>query len=246
VSHISSFEALYRPFFDVQNWQAAIMSTEGWTTILTLAILECLLSVDNAVVLAAQTQSLASQRQQRHALIYGMGGAYLFRFVAIGLGAYLMRFWLIKAIGAAYLLWLSLSYFYRRHQPAAKTTQPVKSRGFWMTVFTIELLDMVFSVDSVLAALAVSPNPVIVLIGGCIGILAMRFVAQVITNFITRVPELEIAAYILIGFISVKLAVSLPFIGWDMPNWAFSIVVVVIFALTAMIHWQHQRRHQGF
>ncbi|KRM72754.1 TerC family protein [Lacticaseibacillus brantae] len=241
MSHISSFEALYQPFFDANNWQAALWTSSGWLTILTLAVLECLLSVDNAVVLAAQTQGLPNPKQQRHALLYGMGGAYAFRFVAIGLGTYLMRFWLIKAAGAAYLLWLSLSYFYQQRQPQTDPA-PIR-RGFWRTVVTIEFLDMVFSIDSVIAALGVSANPVIVLIGGFIGILAMRFVAQIITNFISQVPELEIAAYVLIGIISVKLALSLPWLNFEIPNWAFSLIVVLIFGVTGVVHWRRTRRN---
>ncbi len=49
--------------------------------------------------------------------MYGMGGAYIFRFIAIGLGTYLLQFWPIKAIGAAYLVWMSASYFYEVRHP---------------------------------------------------------------------------------------------------------------------------------
>ncbi|WP_404819964.1 TerC family protein [Lacticaseibacillus daqingensis] len=214
------------------------MTTGGWMIIATLAVLECLLSVDNAVVLAAQTKSLPTEKLQHHALLYGMWGAYLFRFIAIGLGAYLMRFWGIKALGAVYLLWMSLHYFYEQRHPqaAAQPEARAKHVHFWRTVLQIEALDIVFSVDSILAALAVDSNPVIVLIGGCLGILAMRFVAQVITNFITKVPELETMAYVLIGVIAFKLAGSLPMIGLELPNWLFSLIVVAAFGVTWLVH----------
>lgn len=241
---ISFIEQLYLPFFEASNWHAAVMTTAGWLTILTLALLECLLSVDNAVVLAAQTQSLATAKQQRHALVYGMGGAYLFRFIAIGLGTYLLHFWGIKALGAGYLLWMSVHYFYSARHPKAGVS-PTAARHhakFWPTVVQIEALDIVFSVDSILAALAIDNNPVIVLIGGCLGILAMRFVAQVITGFISRVPELETMAYVLIGVIAIKLAASLPFIGLEVPNWLFSLFVIATFGVTWLIHERRVRR----
>lgn len=62
-------------------------------------------------------------------------------------------------------------------------------------MISIELMDIVFSIDSILASLAISPNPVIVLIGGLIGILCMRGIAEVIMRLIDIVPELEVMAY---------------------------------------------------
>lgn len=84
----------------------------------------------------------------------------------------------------------------------------------------------------------------IVLIGGCLGILAMRFVAQVITDFITKVPELEVMAYALIFIIAVKLALSLPQIGIEVPNWAFSVIVALAFLITWLIHQRRATRNQ--
>lgn len=219
------------------------MTSAGISTILTLAVMECLLSVDNAVVLAAQTKSLPTEKMQHHALLYGMGGAYIFRFVAIGFGTYLMRFWGIKALGAVYLLWMSLHFFYEQRHPKDPGKPVAHKSGvhFWRTVLQIEALDIVFSIDSILAALAIDSNPVIVLIGGCFGILAMRFVAQVITNFITKVPELEVMAYVLIGVIALKLAVSLPPLDYEFPNWLFSVIVLAAFVITGLVHRRHVR-----
>ncbi len=97
---------LYGPFFDLHNWETVITSGDDWLIIFSLVLIECLLSVDNAVVLAAQTQSLPTREQQEKSLFYGIWGAYFFRFVIIGLGTYLIHFWEIKVIGALYLLYL--------------------------------------------------------------------------------------------------------------------------------------------
>lgn len=53
--------------------------------ILTLIIMECLLSVDNAVVLAAQTQVLPTKAEKEKSLIYGLWGAYLLDSSLLGL-----------------------------------------------------------------------------------------------------------------------------------------------------------------
>lgn len=85
--------------------------------ILSLVLIECLLSVDNAIVLAAQTQKLPDKVQQEKSLFYGLWGAYVFRFIMIGLGAYLINFWEVKVFGALYLMYLSLNHFWKMRHP---------------------------------------------------------------------------------------------------------------------------------
>ncbi|WP_082603286.1 TerC family protein [Lacticaseibacillus nasuensis] len=223
------------------------MTGGGLMTIATLAIMECLLSVDNAVVLAAQTASLKVPKLEHRALMYGLWGSYLFRFIAIGLGSFLIKFWAVKAIGAGYLLWMALHFFYEQHVPKAGGNQPklAKPRSFWATVVAIVLLDFVFSIDSILTALAIDDNPVIVLIGGFIGILAMRFVAQGMIVLLAKVPELLYMAYVLIAFISIKLGLSLPMIHIEVSNTFFSIFVLGAFAVTLGVHfWRRRNSHE--
>ena len=96
---------MYAPFFDGNNWLHVLTSSNDWVIILTLILMECLLSVDNAVVLAAQTQVLPNKSEQRKSLVYGLWGAYLFRFIVIGIGTYLINFWEIKLLGSIYLVY---------------------------------------------------------------------------------------------------------------------------------------------
>ncbi|MGP4118174.1 TerC family protein, partial [Levilactobacillus zymae] len=76
-------------------------------------------------------------------------------------------------IGALYLLYLVFQFFTRtRVKHTRKLASEKKHRWlplFWAVVLQIEMMDIIFSVDSVLASLAISSNPVIVLIGGLIG-----------------------------------------------------------------------------
>lgn len=239
---------LYAPFFEAADWHAAVMTTSGLMTILILAIMECLLSVDNAVVLAAQTSSLKDRKKENAALIWGLWGSYVFRFIAIGIGSYLIKFWVIKAFGAGYLLWMSLHFFYERHRgakrsgSAAKGSAKVKPKSFWGTVAAIIFLDIVFSIDSILTALALDDNPVIVLLGGMIGILAMRFVASIMIIWLKKIPELLVMAYVLIGFIALKLGLNIPAIGIEVSNTFFSIFVLVAFAATFIVHFMRAKK----
>lgn len=232
---------LYGPFFDVNNWKTVIESGEDWMIIFSLVLIECLLSVDNAIVLAAQTQKLPDKKQQEKSLFYGLWGAYIFRFALIGVGSYLIHFWEIKVLGAGYLMYLSLNHFYRMKYPERAKRKKGKKRKpilplFWSVVISIELMDIVFSIDSILASLAISPNPVIVLIGGLIGILCMRGIAEVIMRLIDIVPELEVMAYFLIGLIAIKLFLTIPMIDIEIPAAAFGIVVLASFVVTLVVH----------
>lgn len=253
---------LYAPFFDGNNWLHVLTSGKDWMIILTLIIMECLLSVDNAVVLAAQTQVLPTKSEKEKSLIYGLWGAYLFRFIVIGIGTYLINFWEIKLAGSIYLFYLSFKFFYDQHHPKQaaehekerEKREEARHKGkkkkkkhvlslFWRTVISIESMDIVFSIDSVLAALAISDNPVVVLIGGMIGILCMRGVAEIIIKLMDIIPELQPMAYVLIAIIALKLLLALPPLRWEMPNTAFAILVFAILGITIIFHFWRIRKH---
>ncbi|GAB6092768.1 TerC family protein [Furfurilactobacillus curtus] len=245
---------LYGPFFDGQNWATILTSRSDWLIVGSLVLIECLLSVDNAVVLAAQTTGLDNLQEREKSLFYGLWGAYVFRFFIIGIGTYLIRFWWIKVIGASYLMYLVYRYFrhlmtQQKRHPLGQTITSKKRRWFglspfWTVVIQIELMDIVFSIDSVLASLAISDNAVIVLIGGLIGILCMRGIAEVIMNLMRKVPELETMAYVLIALIAVKLVLSVPQIDIEVSSRAFGLVILAAVLVTLLIHWLRSRFHR--
>lgn len=244
---------MYGPFFDLHNWATVIESGEDWLVILSLVVMECMLSVDNAVVLAAQTQSLPNKTEQEKSLFYGLFGAYIFRFLVIGIGVYLINFWWIKVFGAGYLFYLFLNHFFFSKNKQHPTEAPKERKEnalekhlhisrFWQVVISIELMDIVFSIDSVLASLAISSNPVIVLIGGMIGILAMRGIAELIMGLMSKIPELQGMVYFLILFISVKLFLSIPAIDIEIPNLVFVGVLIGAIIVTLIIHQVNNNR----
>lgn len=234
-------EKLYGPFFDLHNWAAVIGSGQDWLVILSLVMIECLLSVDNAIVLATQTRVLPTLKEQEKSLFYGLWGAYVFRFLIIGIGTYLIHIWEIKVIGALYLMYLVYRFFHHKMfgRKPVKVPKEKKHRVlplFWSVVVQIELMDIIFSVDSVLASLAISSNPVIVLIGGLIGILCMRGIAEIIMNLMRKIPELEPMAYVLIAVIAIKLFLTIPAIDIEIPSGLFGVFILAMFFVTLLIH----------
>ena len=183
-----------------------------------LLIIESLLSVDNAAVLATLVSDLpATQRTQ--ALRYGIFGAYLFRGVCLLFASYLVGFWYLKPLGGLYLLYLCFNYFRSTKHEAEDAPDKQKSwlyrrtlgllGPFWATVAVIELMDVAFSIDNVFAVVAFSSNLVLVCAGVFIGILAMRLVAQAFVGLMGKYPFLETSAFVVIGVLGLKLLLSL-------------------------------------
>jgi YkoY family integral membrane protein len=200
-------------------------------TILMLVFLEGLLSADNALVLAVMVRHLP-RAQQKRALRYGIWGAFVFRAIAVVLSAVLIRFWLFKVVGGAYLLYLAGTHFLSREEDVHANRTTRFGSGFWGTVISVELADIAFSIDSIVAAVAMAPDRygdnwklAIVFIGGILGIMMMRFVAGLFIILLERFNGLAVGAYVLVGWIGLKLVLSgFHFAGHipiEMNEWLF-------------------------
>ncbi len=183
-----------------------------------LIIIESLLSVDNAAVLATLVSDLPREHRAQ-ALRYGIFGAYLFRGLCLVFASYLVGFWFLKPLGGLYLLYLTFNYF--RSSKPEEEDAPDKQKSwlyrrtlgllgpFWATVAVIELMDVAFSIDNVFAVVAFSNNLLLIVAGVFIGILAMRLVAQAFVGLMGQYPFLETAAFVVIGILGLKLVLSL-------------------------------------
>jgi YkoY family integral membrane protein len=169
-----------------------------------LVILEALLSADNALILAIMVRHLPADAQRR-ALLYGLGGAFIFRFVAILFASTILSLWWLQGIGTAYLLYLPIKHFVSHGQ--GKEVKPL-GRGFWPTVIAVEIADIAFAVDSVLAGVALVRAPAklwVVYVGAIIGVVLLRFAATLFISLLEKYPLLDHVAYVLVGWVGVKL-----------------------------------------
>jgi YkoY family integral membrane protein len=183
-----------------------------------LVIIESLLSVDNAAVLATMVGDLPREERKK-ALRYGIFGAYIFRGLCILFASYLIEFWFLKPLGGLYLLYLVFDHF--KAGPAHDEDVVDKQKSwlyrntlglfgkFWATVALIELMDLAFSIDNVFAVVAFTDNLILICIGVFIGILAMRLVAQGFVLLMGRYPFLETSAFLVIALLGIKLMLSL-------------------------------------
>jgi YkoY family integral membrane protein len=183
--------------------------TDAFPVILSLIIIEGLLSVDNALAIAAMASHLP-EPQKRKALRWGIIGAYGFRGIAMAFAAQIAGNVWLKICGAAYLIYLMCAHF-AASDDDSEGSGPAKAnqRGFFATVVAIELMDLSLSVDNVVAAVAMSPKLWVICTGVFIAILALRFVAGACIKLIEIFPILEHSAFLLIGYVGLILVFEL-------------------------------------
>ena len=189
--------------------------------VLLLVVLEGLLSVDNALVLGLLARALPD-RQRGKALTYGLIGSFLFRLIAVAAAGWLLKWRVVKLLGGCYLVYVSLTHLlFRRKKKPDSGSSP--GRGFWMAVLSIELTDAAFAVDSILAGIAlvgpapdarsIHPKLWIVVVGGMLGVVLMRFAARGFIWLLDRFPRFELSAYLLIAVVGFKLVADWAFGG---------------------------------
>ncbi|ANA79543.1 Integral membrane protein TerC [Paenibacillus vortex V453] len=231
----------------------------GWVLIVLIG-LEGILAADNALVMSIMVKHLPEDKRKK-ALFYGLAGAFVFRFASLFIISFLADVWYVQAIGAFYLLYISINHIVKqffvkkkKHLKEAET----KTEKFWVTVLKVELADIAFAVDAILAAVALAltlpetnlPNIggmdggqfLVILTGGIIGLIIMRFAASYFGRLLVRRPGLETAAFLIVGWVGIKLAVytlAHPDIavlektfpkstGWKLVFWGVLILIAVL------------------
>jgi YkoY family integral membrane protein len=214
-----------------------------FVTVGLLVVLEGLLSADNALVVAVMILGLP-RRQQKMALRYGLVGAFAFRIAATLLAVYLIRLSFVKLLGGLYLLYLTYQHFFRSGDAEERSKpRPAKPwlglSALWGTVVKVELVNIAFSVDSILVAVAISSKTWVVLTGGLLGIVAMRVVIAQLLTIVRRYPTLVDGAFIIIAIVGGKLlieyAAAMQWIHFEMPKWFSLGVIAGVFLLAYVI-----------
>lgn len=200
--------------------------------ILQLIFMEGILSIDNAAVLGAMVVHLPDDRpivwptslrkfgyrmhsllgnQRTAALRVGLIGAYLGRGIMLFLANLVIQNPWIKLVGAVYLIKLACDNLGKPGEGETDEEAHVhhlEGSRFWSIVLTIEVTDLVFSLDNVVVAVSMSDQLWVVLLGVAIGILMMRFAAGLFSYAVEREPILKSAAYILVFNIGVELILA--------------------------------------
>ena len=230
----------------------------AFLVVLNLILIESLLSVDNAAVLATMVMDLPNKERKR-ALRIGLFLAYLFRGTALVFASILIKINWLKLVGGGYLLFLCANFFYKR---ISKRKKHIPDKGkeeikhpkrifsmnqFWSTVILVEIMDMTFSLDNVFAAVAFTSNIYLVCLGVFIGIITMRIVAGYFVKLMERFSFLDTAAFLVIGILGLKLCLNFyctaygdggylcSLLEGEKADFIFSLTTVTIFFLPILI-----------
>ena len=197
-----------------------LAATDVWTTVkegipvvLALIVIEGLLSVDNALAIAAMASHLGEE-QRKKAMNIGYIGAYGFRIVALLTASLIMGNHWLMLLGSLYLVWLMCSHFAGQDDDEEGDGKSKKiPKSFANTIAMIAFLDLSLSFDNVVAAVAFArDSKVLVWIGVTLGIITLRLVAGYCIKLLERQPWLEHTAFLLVGFVGLLLGVEL---YWD-------------------------------
>ena len=206
--------------------------TLGGDTLLLLPVLimlELVLSADNAIALAAIAQGLNTEELQKKALNIGLIAAFVLRVSLILAAGWVLKYWQFEVAGAVYLLWLVYQHFAGKSSEEEDKSAP-KFNTLWQAVPTIALTDLAFSLDSVTTAIALSKDVLIVLLGGTIGIVALRFMAGLFIRWLEIYVHLEDAGFVTVAFVGLRLLARVINPEWVPPEW---VMVTLIFSLFA-------------
>ena len=231
------------------------LTAGGWIALLTLTFLEIVLGVDNVIFISIVTNKLPIG-QQKYARRLGLSIALIFRIFLLTIISWMTRSMteplftvfdlgfsireLILMTGGLFLLAKSTSEIHAKMENANKTGHPGGGAVLSKVIIQIIMLDIVFSFDSILTAVGLTPHLSIMILAVIISLFIMIFFADMISKFITNHPTLEILALsflILIGFMLVLEGVHV-----EVPK-GYIYFAVFFSLLVEMVNMRIQKKH---
>jgi YkoY family integral membrane protein len=204
------------------------LGIEAPVVLLILVALEALLSADNAIALAAIAGGLDDRQLQRRALNIGLVAAYILRITLILTATWVVQFWQFELLGAAYLLWLVFEHFTSEEDEEHQHHGP-RFTSLWQAIPIIAVTDLAFSLDSVTTAIAISDKTWLVIAGGTIGVITLRFMAGLFIRWLKEYAYLEDAGYITVGFVGLRLLVRAIRPELVPPEWLMVAAIALVF-----------------
>lgn len=195
---------------------AWISDPNAWMALGTLTILEIVLGIDNIIFLSLVVAKLPKEQQQR-ARRLGLGAAMLMRLALLASIAWVIRLTtplftilgneisardLILLLGGLFLIWKASKEI---HESIEGEEEGLKTNvhSFFGAIVQIMLLDIIFSLDSVITAVGLSDHLFIMMAAVVMAVGVMMFAARAIGDFVDRHPSvkmLALAFLLLVGF----------------------------------------------
>ena len=221
----------------VNSFIPTLDQIDSWSEILTLLpiliSLEILLSADNAVALASLSKSLKNSTDRTNALNIGITISLLFRILLILLSSFLLKFLFIRIFAGFYLIYLFFSNVILKNKKIDTSPNDLsvtnKKFDFLKVVALLSITDLAFSIDSITTAVAISDQYILIVIGALIGVIALRFTSEIFLRLLEYFIRLEMAGYIAILIIGIKLILNTLVKEIFLPDYYFYILIFISF-----------------
>ena len=222
----------------VNSFIPTLDQIDSWSEILALLpiliTLEILLSADNAVALASLTKSLKDATERTKALNIGIIISLIFRVLLILLSSFLLKYIFIRIFAGLYLIYLFFSNVILRNKKIDTSLSDDlsitnKNFDFLKVVALLSITDLAFSIDSITTAVAISDQYILIVIGALIGVIALRFTSEIFLRLLEYFIRLEMAGYIAILIIGVKLILNTLVKESFLPDYYFYILIFISF-----------------
>ncbi|MEQ5184627.1 TerC family protein [Providencia rettgeri] len=237
------------------------LDPHAWMALATLTILEVVLGIDNIIFLSIVVSKLPAH-QQNSARRIGLIAAMGMRLALLASIAWLARLTtplftlaehtvsardLILCAGGLFLIWKSSQEIFDTIEGEDDDgIAQKKVTSFWGAIMQIAILDIIFSLDSVITAVGLSDHLFIMMAAVIMAVMIMMFAAKPIGDFVERYPSVKILALsflILVGFTllleSVQVHVSKGYIYFAM---FFSMSVQMLNILRSK-KWKIKNKH---
>ncbi len=221
----------------VNSFIPTLDQVDSWSEILTLLpiliTLELLLSADNAVALASLTKSLSKPEDRSKALNIGISISLAFRILLIVLSSFLLKYVFIRLFAGLYLIYLFIANLFSNYRgndnSTIKYSESSNNRNFFKVVILLSITDLAFSIDSITTAVAISDQYILIVIGAVIGVIALRFTSEIFLRLLEYFLRLEMAGYIAILIVGIKLILNTLIQENVLPDYYFYILILISF-----------------
>ena len=202
------------------KWMEWIQSPQAWIGLATLSLLEIVLGIDNLIFISILSGKLPPEQRDR-ARKMGLSLALITRILLLCCLSWVMslsnRLWdisilglplpnsgkdLVLAVGGLFLIWKSTKEIHEKVEGHAESTSPPKAPSFASVILQILLLDIVFSLDSVITAVGMSNQISVMIAAVILAMLVMLLFVNQIGAFVEKYPTIKVLALaflILIG-----------------------------------------------
>ena len=197
--------------------------------LIILVALEAVLSADNAIALASIAQGLKDKKQQTYALNIGLLMAYILRMTLIVTATWVIRYWQFELIGGLYLVWLAYRYFINSDDGDDGAGSKLNFTSLWQAIPIIGFTDLAFSLDSVTTAIAIADEVWLIIAGGTIGVIALRFLAELFIRWIEEYTHLEDAGFITVALVGMRLLIKVAYPAFTPPEWMMISAIIALF-----------------